>query len=86
MKIEIKNIKVNDETHKFTLTKPELYDRVFIRELINTPYNLYGINYKNTNFFSGECWNPIDKSEIDEYNIVIERSITDFRVFVILKI
>ena len=86
MKTEIKNTETNIEIYKFKTVKLELYDRIYIRELTNTPYNLYGISYNSDNFFSKEYWNPIEKSEIDNYNIVIERSITDFRVFVILKI
>ncbi|PNX48571.1 MAG: hypothetical protein BV457_03410 [Thermoplasmata archaeon M9B1D] len=57
---------------KFIARKISLYDRVFIEELINQPFNLYGANIDINKM---KCWTPIDYKQVTEYDIVIERSI-----------
>ena len=70
--------------------KPELYDRVYISELKDTPYNLYGAKYNRDNLFkmSHEIWKPIKKEDANKYDIIIQRSILYEKkhVFVIIKL
>ena len=90
MKYIIQEVQTVDNPLRVYISKPELYDRVYISELEDTPYNLYGAKYNRDNLFkmSHEIWQPIKKEDANKYDIIIQRSILyeQYNVFVIIKL
>ena len=86
----IKEVQTSHNPLRAYIYKPELYDRVYISELEDTPYNLYGAKYNRDNLFkmSHEIWKPIKKEDASKYDIIIQRSILyeQKHVFVIIKL